>query len=162
MAVGSGFTPSVIKTMSWQTLRPQLKTILDNSGLFVETSGTPKISFTGYPAAYVVQSDNEGDYETTKDNVRVYAFIIRIFYSTKSVGVDTALQRLEQTVDSIIDAIDQDSLKASTSRVIGISMPAKYTWINTYATPSSFGEVEGQELVTAELKVRVKVSVDIT
>lgn len=148
--------------MSWQTLRPQLKTILDNSALFVETASTPKLQFSGYPAAYVVQSDNEGDYETNKDNIRIYAFVIRMFYSTKSIGVATGLTRLEETVDAIIDAIDQDSLKSSTSRVVGISMPAKYTWINTYATPSSFGEVEGQELVTAELKVRVKVSVDIT
>lgn len=148
--------------MSWQTLRPQLKTLLDNSGLFVETSATPKLSFTGYPAAYVVQSDNEADYETTKDNKRTYAFVIRIFYSTKSIGVATALERLEQTVDTIIDSIDQDSLKSSTNRVVGISMPSKYTWLTTYATPSVFGEVEGQELVSAELKVKIKVSVDIT
>lgn len=148
--------------MSWATLRPQLKTLLDNTGLFQETSAFPKLEFNGYPAAYVVQSDNESDYNTTTENSRIYAFIMRMFYSTKSIGVATALQRLEVIVDSVIDAIDSDSFKAVTSRVIGINMPAKYQWINTYASPSLYGEVEGQELVMAELKVRIKVLFDIT
>jgi hypothetical protein len=148
--------------MSFQTLRPQLKTLLDNSGLFHETSGTPKIEFSGYPAAYVVESDNSGDYDTTKDNSRVYAFIVRIFYSTKSVGVNEALKRLEKIVDAIIDDIDEDSLKPAATRVVGIGMPTKYTWINTFAMPSSFGEVPEQQLITAELKVTIRVIFDIT
>lgn len=149
--------------MSWVTLRPQLKTLLDNTGLFQETSAFPKSDFTGYPAAYVVQSDNEGDYNTTTENARIYAFIIRCFYSTKSIGVPTALGRLEAIVDSVIDAIDTDSFKTITGgRVVGISMPAKYQWINTYASPSLFGEVQGQELVMTEIKVRIKVLYDIT
>jgi hypothetical protein len=148
--------------MSFQTLRPQIKTLLENSGLFQQVSGTPIINFTGYPAAYVVQSDNSNDYNTNKDNVRVYAFIVRIFYSTKSLGVDLAIQRLETIVDSIIDLIDEDSIKSSATRVIGVNMPNKYDWINTFAIPSSFGEVEGQQLVTAELKINIKVIIDIT
>jgi len=149
--------------MSWQTVRPQVKTLLENSGLFQEVSGTPKIKFSGYPAAYVVQSDNEADYSTTTENARVYAFIARIFYTTKGVGVSTALERLEQTVDEILDDIDQDSLKtASGGRVIGTSMPSGYTWLNTFAAPSLFGEVEGENMVMAEIKIRVKVIRDIT
>ncbi len=148
--------------MSWQTLRPQIKTLLDNSGLFQETSAFPKIKFSGYPAAYVVQSDSEGDYETTNENERIYAFLIRIFYSTKNQTVATALERLEKIVDAIIDDIDQDSYKDANNRVIGVDMPTGYTWINTYAVPSMFGEVEGEELVMAEIRVRVKVIRDIS
>lgn len=148
--------------ISWQTLRPQIKTLLDNSDEFQDTSGTPELKFTGYPAAYVVQSDSEADYETTSENVRIFAFIIRMFYSTKVVGVGTALERLEKIVDAILDDIDQDSYKGAGSRVIGINMPSGYTWINTYAVPSVFGEVEGEQLVMAEIRVMIKVIRDIT
>lgn len=148
--------------MSFQTLRPQLKTLLDNTGLFVEVSGTPKLDFSGYPAVYVVQSDNSSDYDTTTENERNYAFVIRIFYSTKSLGVASALSRLEQTVDAVLDAIDKDSIKPVGTRVVGVSMPTGYTWINTFAVPSSFGEVDGEQLLTAEIRVRVRVLFNIT
>jgi len=94
--------------MSWQTIRPQIKTLLDNTGAFQETSATPKLQFDGYPAAYVVQSDQDSDFETNVENERIYAFLIRMFYSTKGIGVATALTRLEGIVDDIVDAIDQD------------------------------------------------------
>jgi len=153
--------------MSWQTLRPQIKTLLEEiqSGginIFQEVSGTPRFKFNGYPSAYVVQSDNESNYNTTSENARVYAFLVRIFYSTKKVGVATGLERLEEIVDAILDDIDQDAYKSSDSRVIGIGMPAGYTWVNTFAAPSIFGEVEGEELVMAELNIKIKVIRDIT
>lgn len=148
--------------MSWQTLRPQLKTLLDNTGVFQEVSATPKINFSGYPAAYVAPSDNEGDYDNTTENKRTYAFLMRIFYSSKSIGVATALTRLEQIVDTVIDAIDNDSQKPAASRVIGVSMPANYVWINTFATPSVYGEVEGQDLIMAEIRIQVRILFDIT
>lgn len=148
--------------ISFQTLRPQLKTLLDNTSLFVEVSGTPKLEFSGYPAAYVVQSDNSSDYDTTRDNERVYAFSIRIFYSTKSIGVASALSRLEQTVDDVLDALDKDSIKPVATRVVGVSMPTGYTWINTFSVPSSFGEIDGEQLLTAEIGVRVRVLFNTT
>lgn len=153
--------------MSWQTLKPQLKTLLEGiktggTAVFQEVSRTPKFAFTGYPAAYVAESDNESDYSTTIENSRLYSFVIRAFYSTKSIGVDEAIQRLEKIVDAVIDEIDKDSLKPSTTRIVGINMPSKYTWINTFASPSVFGEVEGQELVMAEIRVRIRVIYDIT
>lgn len=148
--------------MSWQTLRPQIKTLLTNSGLFQEVSGTPKIKFNGYPAVHVVKSDNESDYNTNKENERVYAFLVRIFYESKQVGVATAEERLEETVDAIIDAIDQDAIKPSTTRVIGISLPSGYIFIDTIPVPSVFGEIESEQLVMAEIRVRIKIIRDIT
>lgn len=152
--------------MSWQTVRPQIKSLLENltangDKIFQEVSATPKFEFSGYPAAYVIQSDNEADYNTNTENIRTYAFIVRAFYSTKSIGVATAVERLEKIVDQVIDAIDEDAA-AGQSRVIGASLPTKYTFVNILAMPSVFGEVEGQELVMAELKVKVKILYDIT
>ena len=148
--------------MSFQTIRPQIATLIDTIAEIQEVSSTPKLKFNGYPAAYVIPSDNESDYETTSENERVYAFLIRTFYETKVTGVGGAVSALEIIVDSVIDKIDQEDLKGSTTRTIGINMPAKYTFLSVFATPSFFAELSGEELVMAEIKVRVRVSVDIT
>ena len=148
--------------MSWSTLRGQVKNVLDTVTAIQEVSSAPKIKFTGYPAAYVVPSDNTGDYETTSENVRTYAFIVRIFYETKATGVADALDALEDIVDSVLDAFDKEDLKGSSTRLLGINLPTGYTFLNVWATPSSWAELPGENLIMAELKVAVRVSVDVS
>src|SRR3990167_7935337 len=104
--------------MSWATLRPQVKDVIDSVSGFQEVALSPKLKFSGYPAAYVLPSDNDGDYETTKENIRTYAFIVRIFYDTKDSGIETAIASLEGIVDSVLDAFDQQDLKDSTTRIL--------------------------------------------
>ncbi len=148
--------------MSWNVLRPQVKALIDTISEIHEVSSDPKIKFGGYPAAYVVPSDNDADYETNKENTRTYAFIVRIFYETKQTGISDALDALEDIIDSILDAFDQDDLKGASDRVIGVSLPARYTYLNAWATPSVWSEVVGEELIMSEVRVRVRLSVDIT
>lgn len=153
--------------MSWQTIRPQIKTLLESVQVSGQTAlhqvfSTPTLKSTGNPFAYVVHSDSLSDYETTTENIRTYAFIVRAFYQTKNIGVDIALQRLEKVVDAILDKFDQEDLKGSSSRTVGISLPSGYTFINILAHPSEWGELPGEELVMAEIRVKVKISIDIT
>lgn len=148
--------------MSWNVLRSQVKSVLDTITAIQEVSGTPKIKFDGYPAAYVVPSDNEGDYESTTENIRTYAFIVRIFYETKNTGVAEALNALEDIIDSVMDAFDEEDLKGSSTRLLGVNLPATYTFINVWATPAAWAEIPGENLLMAELRVRVRVSIDIT
>ena len=148
--------------MSWSTVRPQLKTLLDTIGDLQEVSATPKLKFSGYPAAYIIPSDNEGDYETTTENVRTYAFNIRLFYETKSTGIASALDKLDGIVDTVLDTLDQEDLKSATSRTVGVNLPSGYTYLNIFAMPSVWGQVDGEELLMAEIKVRIRISIDIT
>lgn len=148
--------------MSFNTLRPQIATLLDSLSGIHEVSSTPKLKFGGYPAAYVIPSSNENDYETTSENVRVYAFNIRLFYETKDTGIEDALDKLEGIVDTVIDTFDQEDLKDSSSRTVGLNLPSGYTFINMFAHPSVWGEVEGEQLVFAEIGVKVRISVDIS
>ncbi len=148
--------------MSWTVLRPQLKTLLDGVSTISETSKAPKMKFGSYPAATVTPSDQEGDYETTTENIRTYAFMVRVFYETKDTSVEDAIAALEEVIDSVIDAFDQDDLKGASTRTVGINLPAKYTFINIFAVPGAWFEVPDEQLIYAQVSVRVRVSIDVS
>jgi hypothetical protein len=148
--------------MSWAILRPQVKDVLDTIGTLQEVSDSPKIRFSGYPAAHVVPSENTNDYETTSENIRTYAFTVRVFYDTKETPIEDAFSALEEVVDNVIDAFDQEDLKGGSTRKLGISLPAKYTFLNVLASPGNWGELTEEQLIMAEIKVKVRVSVDIS
>jgi len=149
--------------MSFQVIRPQIATLLETLDTIQEVSSSPKIKFTGYPAAHVVPSDNESDYESTTENVRTYAFIVRVFYETKVTGVAGAYTALDTIVDSVLDLFDQEDQKSAANRVVATtnSLPSRYTYLNIWAMPTGWGEVPGEELVMAQMSVRVRISVDI-
>jgi hypothetical protein len=147
--------------MSWKTLRPQIATLLETLDTFQEVSNAPKIKFNGYPAAHIVPSDNESDYETTTENVRTYAFMVRVFYETKTTDIPDAYEALEDIVDDVLDLFDQEDQKGVSTRTVGMSLPSRYTYLNIWAVPAGWGEVPGEELIMAQLSVRVRISVDI-
>ena len=148
--------------MSWQTIRPQIKTLLDSISSIQAVSGTPEIQFSGYPAAYVIPSDNEAEYETTTENVRVYAFIVRLFDETKGGTVGTAMVALEKVVDAVLDAVDKEDLKSSSDRTVAVSLPTGYTFLNIFAVPGLWAELPDEQLLMVELTIRVRVSRDVT
>ena len=57
---------------------------------------------------------------------------------------------------------DKDAYKDVSTRVVGQDMPEGYMWINTFASPSVFAQVDGEQLVMAEINVRIRVIFDIT
>ena len=148
--------------MSWKVLRPQIKSVLDEITTLQEVSQAPKIKFDGYPAAHIVPSENSNDYETTKENIRTYVFTVRLFYETKATTIENAMLGLEEVVDSVIDAFDQEDLKGSTTRTIGIGLPTDYTFLNIFAIPNRWGVLSEDQLIMAEITVRVRISVDIS
>jgi hypothetical protein len=146
--------------VSWKIVRPQIVTLLKTSSLLQEVASTPKVQFSGYPAAHVVPSENSGDYETTAENERQYAWTIRVFYETKSGGVEAAYNALEEVVDAIIDLFDKEDL--SISRTVGVGLPSNYTYLNMFAAPSRWGELQDLNLVMAEIIIKLKISIDVT
>ena len=148
--------------MSFTVIRPQIKTVLEATDKFVEVSGTPKLKFSGYPAAHVVPSDNSNDYLTNVENDRVYAFVVRCFVETKGRGVEEAIEAMEDLVDTVLDALDQEDLKSGSSRTIATNLPARYTYLHIFAVPTSWGEVTDPALLMAEITVQVHISVDVS
>lgn len=148
--------------MSWAVLRPQIKQLLDTIPELQEVSQSPMIRFEGYPAAHVIPSENTGDYETNRENLRTYAFTIRCFYETKNTTIENAFLGLEQVVDAVIDKFDEEDLKGSDTRLVGINLPNNYTYINLWAVPNRWGELPDDELLMAEITIRVRISVDVS
>jgi hypothetical protein len=145
----------------WQTLSPQVLQILNNLDILQDVSAAPKIDFSGYPAAHMIPSDAPSDYETTTENERVYAFLVRAFAQTKSQSVEQAYLALLPVVDAIIDAFDQEQLK-TTGQVIGVGLPDRYTYINVFATPSRFLDYTDAQMIFAEITVKIRISVDVS
>jgi hypothetical protein len=147
--------------MSFSVIRPQIKSLLQTVTKIQEVKGYPSLKFSGYPACYVIPSDNEADYETNRENQRVYAFIVRFFYETKNSGVENALTAMEDLIDTILDTLDREDLKGSDTRTIGLSLPTGYTFLNIYAHPSKWGELLDENLLMSEVIIKVKVSIDV-
>ncbi len=147
--------------MSWSVIRPQIKTLLQTISTIHEVSSHPKLKFDGYPAAYVIPSDQSGDFETTEENKRTYAFHVNILYETKSTGIESALGYLESVVDSVIDVFDQEGKKL-TGQTIGVGLPANYMLMGILATPGRFAEIPEESLLLAEVIVRIVISVDVS
>lgn len=108
------------------------------------------------PEIHIVEQGNEAEYETTKDNERIYIYVIRLFLERSQVGADRSEQNLRAIRDQIIDQIDKDPYFS------GISLPTGYTMVNVFAAPMSMGYMDnrGSLLRMAEVKVRIRISVD--
>lgn len=125
--------------------------------------------FKGDPAAVITPSANESDYNTTQENIRVYAFSIRLFVKRNQPRVPEDADRiLRDLVSSVIDDFDKyytlsaTGTDGSTTPEGAIVCPAGYTFINIFATPSSWGySGREDEYRVAEILLRCRVSVDL-
>ena len=150
--------------MSWATLRDDIYNVINNN---VSTLGVrevyayPKYTFGGFPSVNVTPSDNENDYSTTADNIRLYTFIVRVFYDTKNTGMSDAIDRLCDAADAIITLFDEEDRK-TTTRTVATSLAAGNTYIGVLATPGQWGQLETENLIFCEVKVQIRISVDVS
>ncbi|KAA0004645.1 MAG: hypothetical protein FE038_02070 [Thermoplasmata archaeon] len=138
-------------------LSAKIVDILESNDLIQEVFPYEVEQFSGDPAVTVTPSSNENDYNTTEENVRIYAFTIRIFVSRTSRTKKEADEVLRDVVDSVLDDFDKDYTFS------GISCPTGYTFINSFALPSAWGySGREDEYRVAELLLKCRVSVDLS
>ena len=143
----------------WETLIDHITDILKNNK---SSNGIQEVfeyetdKFSGSPTATVTPSENESEYNTLQDNVRIYAFTVRIFVNMKAFNQKNADRILRKCVSAVLDDFDrQYSLTDLTS-------PTGYCPINIFALPSIWGYAEREDIYrVAEIAVRCRVSVDI-
>lgn len=97
--------------MSYVAIKAELKTILDDTGIFTGEVLTRGESAEGYafgasPSAMVFPTGHENDYLTTDDNLRTFMFNIVILRHTHASKYQTEQDALEANVDTVMDAID--------------------------------------------------------
>lgn len=140
------------------TLIDKINSILTANDLIQEVFSYEVEQFEGDPAAVVVPSGNESDYNTSSENERIYAFNIKLFVTRSKVRDNKNADRvLRDLVSSVIDDFDKDYFFE------GLSMPTGYTMINVFAVPSAWGYAGREdEFRVAEIDLRCRVFVDIT
>ena len=139
------------------TLLTKITSILSANTLVSEVFNYEAEQFNEDPTAIVTPSGNEGDYSTTKENERIYAFNLKLFVSRSDRTPKEADRVLRNLVDSVLDDFDKDYYFS------GLTVPTGYTMINVFATPSSWGySGREDEFRVAEITIKCRVSVDVT
>ena len=136
----------------------KLKQILDNNNLITDVYSYENIQTDSDPFAVIIPSGNESEYNTTQENVRVYAFTIMLFVSRTIRSEKDADRVLINLVDSVIDDYDKDYL------LTGVGQPEKkgYTFLQTFAVPSSWGYAFPEDSYrVATINLQCLVSVDL-
>ena len=143
---------------TYQTIRDQLRDKLLSLSGIQEVARYPKRKFDGYPACVLVPAEGDSDWETNNEHERVYAFDLQIFYETKQVGNDEALDRLYNIVDLILDEFSEDPNLESPSV---ISLPSKKTLITVQPVSAGWEALDESDLIYAKITIKVVISVDI-
>ena len=139
------------------TLSDKIKTVLIANDNIQEVWDFEQDKFNGLPAVVIVPSNNEADYNTSNQNERIYAFVIRCFISRTLEGAEVAEKNTRDLVGSIIDDFDKDYLFS------GLVVSTGYTFINVFAAPTAWGySGEDDEYRVAEVTLRCRVIVDVT
>lgn len=145
----------------WTTLLTAITDILSANPLLKEVYQWEVEEFSHDPSCTVTPSENSGDYNTTEENIRIYAFTIRLFVNRTIAitGKDIkkeADRKMRNLVDSVLDDFDKQYW------LPGIVNPTGYTFINLFATPSQWGYAGREsEFRACEVKVQCRVSVDV-
>ena len=57
---------------------------------------------------------------------------------------------------------DLEDMRQGNARTIGINMPSRYTYLNLFAVPGRWGDLPDEELLMAELTIKVRISIDVS
>lgn len=140
-----------------QQIVAKIKTILQANDLIQVVYDYERANADGSPFCTITPSSNDSDYNTTTENERVYAFMVRIFVERKGqINEDVAEDATRSLVDSVLDDFDRNYTLS------GMTPPTGYTFLFMEAAPSTWGYVDGEnEYRVAEIRVRCHVSVDV-
>ena len=142
--------------MAFETLREQIKTMLQSNTSIQEIHDYPSEDFNGFPAAVIRSAGNDSDYETTAENERHYIFEVFIFQESESALRDRRQARriIEGIADEMLDLFDDDEYMS------GISMPSDKTMIGIIPVTSEIVDLD--KYVAMKAILTVKVIVDVT
>lgn len=144
---------------TYQQIRDKLRDKLLTIASIQEVARYPKREFNGFPAAILVPAEGESEWETIAEHQRIYAFDLQVFYETKGVGNDNALDALYNVVDEILDNLSEDTLLEDGG---AITLPTKKTLISVEPVSAGWEELDDSELLMAKISIKVVISVDIT
>jgi hypothetical protein len=93
---------------NFSSLKAKIKTILDANTKINQSYDYDAPKLQSFPCAVLVPSGNASDYDTTTENMRTYAFQVRLYIPMDSRGVEQAESTLTELIDELIDDFDQN------------------------------------------------------
>ena len=140
----------------WTELLEKLKAILTANENIQEVYDYVPDRFNGDPVAIITPSENDNDYHTTNENLRVYSFSINLYVSRTAKTNKVADANMRILVNSVLDDYDKNWNLSTTVD------PTGYTFLNLFAVPSAWGySGEKDEYRASEIIVRARVAVDV-
>lgn len=119
------------------------------------------------PVATVTASSNEGDYRSTSENRRVFAYTIRLWCNQAKREADNAEEVLADLEDQVLELFDRyftlgNDLNGNAAPGTLLTPPTGYSIVRVEAIPSAWFWVErGDSFRMAEVNLRVHVDVDV-
>jgi hypothetical protein len=135
-----------------------LKTILSTNSLIQNVSDYEASKLEGFPAMTITPAANENAYNSTSENRRVYAYMVRL-YVIRNSGADEESEcekTMRLLVDTVLDTIDKNH------SALNVASQTGYTFLFMHAAPSQWGYAgAANEMRVAEIQVRVEYDVDV-
>ena len=140
----------------WEELTKQLRDILTANTLLPAVYTFETAEYDGDPFATITPSGNENDFDTTTENERVYAFVVRLFKErsgeTQPEDAEAAMREL---VDSVLDDFDKNW------QLSNVATPTGYDFLYMEAAPSAWGYVDREtQIRIAEITIRCHLHID--
>lgn len=147
----------------WKNLKDKIIALLQANTLIQEVYDFEVAEFGGDPVVTVIPSANEGDYHTTSENRRVYAFSVQLLVKRTDPRSDQEAERvLTDLVDSVIDDFDKYYTLGTGSPGSALVLPTGYTMIRTHAMPSVWFYSNRETLYRgAEIIIKCELDVDV-
>ena len=141
-------------TIALPTIKTQIKKKLESIANIEEhIYEYATVNFTGYPAAVIDFVQLESDVEDLKHNVRVYQFIIHLFYESEHTIRKDAERILQDLSEEVVDVFEGDEFLS------GISLPAgkDVLWIR----PSTSPIIKEDKWLICDVNLPIRVSFDV-
>lgn len=146
---------------SWQKIIDEITSVIDGLTSVQEVHDFDKSHFRGFPAVVVVPSENDSDFQATRERERVFAFSTRVFLEMTSdaqsgEGLDETDRIMRAVVDDIVNEFD----KPANARLSGNANTTASTVLFIEPVPSQWGWDSARGLRFAEIILRVHVYTD--
>ena len=145
--------------MSFAPIRNKIKEKLQTIDSIQQVEDYPSNEFNGYPAAMVASTRNENEFNTTTENKRIYVFTVYVLQEMKVLGEKQARRIIEEVVDDIIEAFDQDQLLASVN--INTVLPDNECMVMSAPILGEIYNEDEGKYVVGQLEIGVTIQFDI-
>jgi len=140
-----------------KNIKDKIISLLEANPLLQAVHRVETAESNGHPFATVTASSSDGEYHSTTENQRVYAFLIRLFVERAGQTTPEAAEIVLEELDSSVESdLDKNYLLSGTVTKTG------YTVLFMRTSPSRWGYAGREfEYRTSEFVVQVVVLVDI-